>query len=162
VNPDHLLRFVIEPCLRLLAAHNPRLDGVVVRSLLLGTAMVESGLRHLQQTPAGPAVGLWQVEPRTHDDCWRNWLAFRPLEHALFRSLCVDEPSADEMRWNLRYGCAVARLVYWRARERLPEQLDAMALAGYHKRIFNTAAGATDVTKSVGDFARAIRVVQAG
>jgi hypothetical protein len=159
VNPDHLLRFVIIPCLRVLGHHNARFDGDAVRALLLGTAMVESNLQHLQQI-GGPAAGLWQVEPRTHDDCWANWLAFRPAEHALYRSLCALEPHSDEMRWNLLYACAMARLVYWRARERLPD-LDAMALAGYHKRHYNTAQGATDPAKSVAHFARAIRVVQA-
>lgn len=157
MNPDHLLRHVIVVTLQILAQHNPRLDGKVPRALLLGTAMVESDLKHLQQI-GGPAMGLWQVEPATHDDIWTNWLAFRPDQHAVYGSLAAFDPSAEQMRYNLMYGCAMARLVYWRARERLPD-LDAMSLAGYHKRHYNTHLGATDVEKSIKHFERALRFV---
>ena len=36
--------------------------------LPLGTARVESGLRHRRQIGGGPALGLSQMEPNTHDD----------------------------------------------------------------------------------------------
>ena len=54
------------------------LGGSAAVHLLTGTALVESGLVWLGQTGGGPALGLWQMEPATHDDCWRNFLAFRP------------------------------------------------------------------------------------
>src|SRR5258708_26545125 len=31
------------------------------------------------QLGGGPAVGLFQMEPTTHDDCWTNFLNFRPV-----------------------------------------------------------------------------------
>lgn len=161
MRPADLLRYVIEVSLAQLARLEPRLDGTVPRALMLGTAMVESNLQYLQQV-RGPAMGLWQVEPRTHADCWQNFLAFRPDMHAAFRELCVFDPSPEEMRWNLLYGCAMARLVYWRAPEALPD-LDAYGLAGYHERHFNTERGALGRTKeleAVGTFRLAMRYVQ--
>jgi hypothetical protein len=35
--------------------------------LVLGTAIVESNHTYLKQHGDGPALGLWQVEPATHD-----------------------------------------------------------------------------------------------
>ena len=159
MNPAHLLRYVIQETLLHLATFEPRFDGDVPRALLLGTAMVESNLTELQQGGNGPAMGLWQCEPATHDDCWVNYLAYRPSMHGAFRELAVFDPSPAQMRWNLVYACAMARLVYWRAREALPD-LDAYALAGYHKRHYNTELGATDVDHSVEHFRKAIRYVQ--
>ena len=66
MNPAHLLRYVIAEALLHISRVEPRLDGPVPRALLLGTAMIESGLKHLQQLNGGPAMGLWQCEPRTH------------------------------------------------------------------------------------------------
>lgn len=157
MNPAHLLRYVIQETLLHLAAREPRLDSPAARALLLGTAMVESDLQHLQQI-GGPAMGLFQVEPRTHDDCWSNYLAYRPAMHAAFRELAVYDPSPEQMRWNLVYACAMARLVYWRDPKPLPD-MQPMALALAWKRIFNTAEGKGDAHKAVPIFAKAIRYV---
>jgi hypothetical protein len=46
--------------------------------LVLGTAIVESNLTYLKQHGEGPALGLWQVEPATHEDLYANYLNFRP------------------------------------------------------------------------------------
>ena len=45
--------------------------------LVLGTAIVESSLIYISQHGAGPALGLWQVEPATHDDLYANYLSYR-------------------------------------------------------------------------------------
>lgn len=153
------MRYVVQPALLYLSQWEPRLDSPVARALMLGTAMVESNLTELQQHGGGPAVGLWQVEPATHDDIWQNWLAYRPDMHAALRALAVFDPKPDEMRYNLLYACAVARLVYWRDKQPLPP-MEAEKLAIAHKRIYNTHLGATDVNKSLYAFAKAIRYVQ--
>ena len=158
IKPDQFMRFVIREALGRLSAREPRMDGPVPQALLLGTALVESGLRALQQHK-GPAMGLFQVEPRTHDDLWASWLAYRPDMHNAFRSLAVYDPTAEEMRWNLVYAAAMARLVYWRAKEPLPD-LDAAGLAGYWKRHYNTAGGKGTIEKATPHFKSAIRYVQ--
>ena len=43
---------------------------------LLGTARVESDLRHRRQI-GGPALGLFQMEPATHNDIWESYLKYR-------------------------------------------------------------------------------------
>ena len=46
--------------------------------LVLGTAIVESNLTYLKQHGDGPALGLWQVQPKTHEDLYANYLNYRP------------------------------------------------------------------------------------
>ena len=67
------LALVIRPALEKLS-----LWSLSAEELVLGTAIVESGLTYLKQHGDGPALGLWQVEPATHDDLYTNFLNFRP------------------------------------------------------------------------------------
>lgn len=158
MNPEHLLRYVIAEALARLARFEPRMDSPAARALMLGTAMVESDLKHLQQI-AGPAVGLWQMEPSTHESLWTHYLAFRPSMHSAMRELVLCEPSAGEMRWNLLYACGMSRLRYWRSSDPLPG-LDPRHMAAYWKKIYNTRLGAGTVDKAEPRFEQAIRYIQ--
>ena len=66
-------QLVIVPALATLPA---RLNGVAAVNLIAGTALVESAGVYLHQLGAGPAIGLEEMEPVTHDDCWVNFLIF--------------------------------------------------------------------------------------
>lgn len=150
MNPGHLLRYVIAEALKRIGMDSPQ-----ARALMLGTAMVESNLTELQQH-GGPAIGLWQVEPATHDDIWLNYLAYRPDISRTFSELAVGDPTPDQMRWNLLYACAMARLIYWRSPRALPA-LQPFDMAKMWKSVYNTELGAGDVHKAVPLFAKAIR-----
>ena len=69
----HLLDRVIAPALEKIG-----LWSRAAEELVLGTAIIESGLTYLKQHGDGPALGLWQVEPATHDDLYTNFLNYRP------------------------------------------------------------------------------------
>lgn len=74
IQPDHLLQDVIRPALAVIG-----LQSVAAEQLLLGTAAAESRLgTYLHQQGNGPALSPWQIEPATHEDVWRNVLAFKP------------------------------------------------------------------------------------
>lgn len=115
--------------------------------LLLGTALVESNLSWLAQN-RGPALGVFQMEPRTHKDIWRNYLAhrhtLRELVHCLttMDSLNGTLPFHEELAFNLRYSAALARIHYLRIPEPLPSRLSVWDMASYWKRHYNTELGA--------------------
>lgn len=46
--------------------------------LVFRTAIVESGLTYYKQHGKGPALGLWQIEPATHEGLYTNFLNYRP------------------------------------------------------------------------------------
>jgi len=127
---------VIQPTLGHLGL---RSDGA--ERLLLGTAMTESRLWHLVQMNGGPALGVYQVEPATHDDI-RRYLLHRRRLGSLVDSLLAPWPTPEtQLITNLAYATAIARVIYWRKPEPLPTVDDIPGLAAYWKLHFNTPAG---------------------
>ncbi|MFT8541652.1 hypothetical protein [Acetobacter sp.] len=135
------------------------LGGNAAVNLLTGTALVESGLVWLRQNGGGPALGLWQMEPATHDDIWRNFLRFRPDLTSALRQVGgagAGVGSAELLVSNLAYACAMARIAYVRAPAQLPVATDSAGLSAYHKQFYNTLLGAADAQQNAALFARAI------
>lgn len=126
-------------------------------NLLTGTALVESGLAYLVQI-RGPALGLFQMEPATHDDCWQTWLHYQNATAASLLQVCglSSPPGAGAMVSNLRYACAMARVKYLRALPSLPDASDAAGLSAYHKQHYNTPLGAANATRNDALFQQAI------
>jgi hypothetical protein len=114
---------------------------LAAEELLLGTACQESQLRYVVQLAGGPALGLFQMEPATHDDIWDNFMAYQPrvLQARIVRL------KAQRMIGNLWYAAAMCRLHYYRVREPIPEVGDLDAQASYWKRHYNTHLGAGTV-----------------
>jgi predicted transglutaminase-like cysteine proteinase len=136
IDPFQFALLVIRPTLQGLGLHS-----LAAERLLLGTALAESGLRKLKQD-GGPALGLYQVEPDTHVDLYRNWLRFRPaLAGKLAAFRLADQPRGSQLVWNLAYATAVARLIYYRDPAALPPAADLAGQARYWKRVYNTSAG---------------------
>jgi hypothetical protein len=132
--------------------------------LCMGTAMVESKLTYIDQKDKadkpGPAFGLCQMEGPTHADLYRTILSKdrdlrrRVLECATFFSSEIPDPA--EMQFNLLYSFVMCRVFYRRVPAALPAADDALALANYHKRYYNTYLGATKVSESVEIFKEVI------
>jgi len=114
-------------------------------NLLIGTAMHESKLEYLHQIN-GPAIGLWQMEPDTHNDLWENYIKYRDNLKSLLRQLAGAKHLSKnvdhkEMHGNLNYACAMARMQYYRQAEPLPDSQDIEGLAEYYKKYYNTPLG---------------------
>lgn len=146
LDPKQLYAFVITPVLDQLG-----LNSLAARRLVLGTALVESELRALDQYDRGPpvlgpALGLWQMERRTHEDIWTNYLAYRaPLRAKVAAYLMPGVGRWEQLVGNLFYGCAMCRIHYRRRAEPLPDPDDLTALARSWKDHYNTVLGAGSV-----------------
>ena len=134
-----LLVNAIRPALETLQS-----GGRAAEQLLLGTAIQESLLVHRRQLGNGPARGLFQMEPATHDDCWANFLKFRPTLAGRVRQTLPagQEPVASALEHNDRYAAAMCRIRYQRAPAVLPPADNLTALANYWKQHYNTPLGA--------------------
>lgn len=113
-------------------------------NLLTGVALAESGLAERTQRNSGPALGLFQMEPRTHDDHWDYLRRRRSALGQTIRTLIPGsrEPSASELRDNDPYACAMARVHFLRVADPLPAADDLEGMAHYWKAHYNTALGA--------------------
>ena len=118
--------------------------GLAAEQLVLGTGIQESLLVNRQQLGGGPALGLFQIEPATHDDCWKNYLNFRDaLAEKVRQTLDAGQkPEAETMKANDRYAAAMCRIRYLRASDPLPAPNEINAMANYWKQHYNTPLGA--------------------
>ncbi|WP_408869698.1 hypothetical protein [Brytella acorum] len=157
IAPTHLKLFVVRPSLKALG-----LWSEAAENLLVGTALAESRAAYLRQVTSagyGPALGLWQMDPFTHNDCWLNFLngsKQATLRRVVSLMISMNLPGVDQLATNLRYACAMARIKFYRAPAALPAASDAAALSQYHKRFYNTATGAADTTANATFFQEAI------
>ena len=135
----NVLTAAIRPALAALDA-----GGRATEQLLLGTAIQESLLVHRRQLGGGPARGLFQMEPATHDDCWQNFLKFRPTLASKVRQTldAGQEPAANTLEVNDRYAAAMCRVRYMRVPAAMPPADDITAMANYWKQHYNTPLGA--------------------
>jgi len=133
---------VVRPVLQRLA-----LWSQVAENLLVGTALQESLLTYTQQLGGGPALGYFQMEPVTHDDCWTNYLKYRAVLAGKVRSFIQGDkgsgtPDCKIMIDNPYYAAAMARIKYLRIPSSLPtDPDDIMALGNYWKQWYNTPLG---------------------
>ena len=137
------------------------MDSLSARLLILGTALIESDLSSIRQRGGGPAMGLWQMEPNTHDDIWANWLVVKPdITRRVTELMNVRWPiGASQMMGNNYYACAMARLHYWRLPSPLPAPDNPERLARYYKLFYNTYLGATKEKKAIKLMKMAIALV---
>lgn len=133
--------YIIRPALTVINAQS-----VAAEELVLGTALQESRLIYIKQLGNGPAMGVFQMEPATHDDIWNNYLAYQDELRADVMTLAApnggDHPSANEMIGNLWYACAMCRVHYRRVADPLPQAGDVPGMASYWKEHYNTHLGA--------------------
>lgn len=133
---NHLKKYVIHPTLEMF-----ELGGKDAENLLLGTAAQESHMgEYLHQLGNGPALGIYQIEPHTHDDIWDNYLVYRTdLREHVNTLLNSAESKYTQLVTNLSYATIIARLVYYRVPEPLPT--NKAGYAEYWKKYYNTELG---------------------
>ena len=137
-----LRKYVVQPVLRHLDPEIPYSENAV--ELILGTIAQESQGTYLRQLGGGPALGMIQMEPLTHDDHWKNYLDYRPDLAAKVMDLELPKwlgfKGAEELIGNLYYAVAMCRVHYRRKPGALPATVDGMA--NYWKRNYNSFKGA--------------------
>lgn len=113
--------------------------------LLMGTAAQESAFgRYRRQLGNGPALGIFQMEPFTHDDCWNTFLNYKPqLGQLIIQVSGVGAPCAAYLETNDVYAICMARIKYYRDPQPVP--LSVPEQAQYWKRVYNSYMGAGTV-----------------
>ena len=139
IDPAELRALVIAPALSIIG-----LGGDAAEEVLLGTALQESGDGRWLQQRGGPALGVWEMEPATHDDIWKTFLGAHLLLSDALRSLQISAvPPLEQLRGNLYYACAMARVKYFRSPDPLPATGDLEGQAALYVRAYNAGGKAT-------------------
>jgi hypothetical protein len=155
----HLKSEVIEPALRYLCAWNPSINSEAAINLLVGIAAQESGGgRFLRQKGGGPALGIYQIEPATHDDLWQNYLKYHNKLREIALNASTRQSSCScrvhELIYNNFYATVIARLLLWRIAEPLPPAHDVWEMGAYWKKHWNTNIGKGTVEDFVDNYER--------
>jgi hypothetical protein len=137
---------IIRPALKLVDLHSAEAE-----DLLLGTALVESGLKVVTQFKGGPALSFFQIEPATYVDCVSYLTRInRNLGERILSSIYAAVfPEAQALAWNMRLAVLIARTKYFMVPEALPKTTDVAGMAAYWKKHYNTAGGKGSVDKYV-------------
>lgn len=137
--------YIIVPTLKKMGS---RYDSANARMLLLATAAIESRCGYYIKQVKGPAEGIWQMEPATTADIFKECDALRDREFLnLIRSLKVRSATKYPMVDSPMYACAMARLKYAMDPQPLPDHRYRHEVWEYYKRIYNTIHGASTISK---------------
>ena len=112
--------------------------------LLMMIAAHESRLGTYLRQVDGPALGIFQIEPTTHDDTWENG-----------DSICANaqilgiECAVEKLEYDLRYQIFMARQKLFMISEALPSSEGASSenvslMSDYCKEHWNTVDGGAD------------------
>lgn len=144
INIKQLREYIVKPFLT-----SSGLYSLSAEQLLLGTCAVESETGTYIHQVSGPALGIYQMEPFTHQDIWVNYLNARPDLHKRILYAChyVTRPDDSALIHNLGYATLMARVKYLRSPKALPQPGDVYGMAKMWKDIYNTAGGAGTVDK---------------
>lgn len=156
INKKHFLSAVIRPVIISFG-----MGGKSAETLLLGTVLVESGLSALKQYEDGPALGVYQMEPNTHDDIWKHYLKYNDdLAVIVAKFMVPGIECPNQLQGNLYYATAMARLHYRRIKQALPLETNIIELSEYHKKYYNTIKGVANARFNEGYFAIAAETVK--
>jgi hypothetical protein len=152
VNLKELKDYIVTPTL-----NSINMGGDDIDMLMICTGMQESRYESLVQTH-GPALGFWQVEPRSHNDV-DEWLKTQPALRCTIIDICGNFFEAETLVWNLKYSLIIARLIYHRAKAPIPSYKDIPAMAEYYCKYYN-AGGKEELEHVKQLFTETIRSIE--
>jgi len=139
INAKQLRELVICPAL-----HSIGLWSSMSEDLLIMLAAHESnGGDYIAQID-GPALGIYQMEPATHNFLWSKLRGTDEKYMALggkilFACHFMGKPDSTELIWNMKYATMMARVLFLLNKEPIPT--DIKNLAQYAKKYWNSPSG---------------------
>lgn len=133
--------YLVKPSLDAMGLWSQAAEDLVVGTMVQESVIGDGKTQYIHQLGNGPALGLFQMEPATHDWLMGEFLLRYPVLHNSVRKWTLTG-DAEEMIWNHRYACIMCRIRYYAVPAALPPAGDIMAYANYWKKWYNTPAGA--------------------
>ena len=152
---EHALKSYVLPGL---AFGGDGFNSIARQHQVLGTGLKESGYVHTRQIGGGPALGFFQMEPATHSDILKNFIAYRPdLAKVVYELTGSYTPSAEVLIANPIYAAFMCGIQYLRSPLPLAGPFDSFGQACLWKKVYN-GPGAGVVSDAVQYFRMANEV----
>ena len=148
------LRSFIQDVLRYYFFTDGAKNRLAATELLMLTAAQETHLgEYLFQLGDGPAMGIFQIEPATYEDLFENYLTYREDLLGKLTDFNIHEGNWKlNMKGNLVYQVVIARLIYKRVKEALPDMNSPASMGTYWKNYWNTHLGKGTVQDAVANY----------
>jgi hypothetical protein len=144
INAKQLRELIIRPTLKDMGMWSEAAE-----NLLMGTAAQESHLgSYIKQVGKGPALGIYQCEPATHEDVVR-WARGKDF-------LQYDTCFPGRLVYDLKYATMICRLHYYRVPKALPDADDLDGLSNYWKVFYNSVKGKGTVEEFKDNYVRLV------
>lgn len=146
INCEQLREFIIMPVLEDIDLKIGIPASSIACDLLIATAAQESQVGRYIAQVEGPALGIYQMEPRTAEDIRTNFMSAQMKKWALI----IDRWSvpngllnarADQLPGNLYWATVLARIQYYRSPRALPPSNNPTDLWPMYKAVWNTPLG---------------------
>lgn len=170
LNYKQLKDFIIKPSLEALDLYNPNLE-----ELLSGICAQESlGGTYIHQDK-GTALGIYQMEPKTHDDIWQNYLIkildssinlYYKIIHSnnlkialnkTFFGRITGQPDSKLLMYNLFYATQMAAVFIHRLNRDFPDRANVKDMAKFWKAFWNTPEGKGTTDEFVNNYNKFIK-----
>lgn len=154
INAQQIRNLIVIPTLEKLGMHSES-----ATELLLGTMATESNFgTFIKQIGKGPALGIFQMEPATHDDIRDNFLKHRQsICNTILHEFNYANFVASRLVYDMQYATIMTRLHYLRVPEALPSANNLPALAAYWKQFYNTRFGKGDEDDFIKNYNRFVK-----
>lgn len=130
MKPTQMRDYIIKPTLEWMGEDYYKKGAV---TLLMATFAQESHCGQYVHQVGGPALGIGQVEPGTHQ-LVKNWMRRESLDFPKYGD--------EELIYDLRYNTMIARLLYYSWPDRLPDPYDRKGNWLMYKKCYNSYQGA--------------------
>lgn len=154
ISVAQLREFIIKRALHDLSMYSPEAE-----ELLVFTCAVETNGGSFIKQVNGPALGIYQMEPRTYNDIWQNYIMKKgslilPMISNFNAGFMPDE---YRLIYDLHFASGMCRLHYARVNEPIPSATDVNAIWNYYKKYYNTPKGAAQKDPSIKKFESYLR-----
>ena len=148
INASQFREYIVRAPLQLV-----KLWSADAEELLMMTAAQESHLgEFLRQVGSGPALGIYQMEPATHADCWR-YITQKHVPNLPW----AWQQTGDTLIWNLQYATVMCRIKYLEIPTAIPAATNIDGLAWYWKHWYNSDLGSGTAQEAIENYHRYVK-----
>jgi hypothetical protein len=141
----------------------PPLSALNIRSphiveLLVFTCAVESAGGTYVKQVKGPALGIYQIEPKTFTDLWTNYILRKPdIVNMLSLHFSINRiPQPEEVIHDLRLA-TICTALYYQYKRAIPIDSNIDTLWNLYKKYYNTDLGAAEEVQSIKAYKKFIK-----
>ena len=117
---------------------------------MLGIGLIESGYRAVAQEPVAEALGFWQMEKETFNDCIKNFLNYES-EFSDGWNILKDWHAVlySALTYDCVFACYMSAIKVYRAPIAIPTLFDLKGMAEYWKTYYNASPNGASIDEAI-------------